>query len=68
MKLKDIFYVFEGPELSDGFPGVAHHVADDVWLDGVALLTYFQLCLVLGGGRQDTVHAGQPNYEVQFYI
>lgn len=39
--LKDIFYVFEGSELSDGFPGVAHHVADDIWLDGVSLLTYF---------------------------
>lgn len=47
MTLKDIVYVFEGPELSDGFPGVAHHVADDLWLDGVAPLTYFQLCLVL---------------------
>ena len=47
MSLKDIFNVFEGSELSDGFPGVSHHVADDLWLDGVTLLTYFQLLLVL---------------------
>lgn len=45
--LKDIFCMFEGPELSDGFPGIAHHVVDDLWLDGVTVLTYFQLCLVL---------------------
>lgn len=39
--------MFEGSELSDGFPGVARHVADDVFLDGVTLLTHFQLCPVL---------------------
>lgn len=47
MTLKDIFHVFGGSELSDGFPGVAHHVVDDLRLNGVTLLTYFQLCLVL---------------------
>lgn len=47
MALKDMFYVFGGSELSDGFPGIAHHVADDLRLNGVPLLTNFQLCLIL---------------------
>lgn len=42
-----MFCVFQGSELSDGFPGVAHHVVDDIRLKGITLLTYFQLCLVL---------------------
>lgn len=45
--IKDIFYVLEGSELSNGFPGVAHHVVDDLWLYGVTVFTYFQLWLVL---------------------
>lgn len=47
MTVKDIFYVFEGSELSNGFPGVAHHVVDELWLYGVTALAYFQFCLVL---------------------
>lgn len=39
--------VFEDSELSDALPGVAHHVADGLWLDGLAALTCFQFCLVL---------------------
>lgn len=39
--------MFQGSELSDSFSGVAYHVVDDLWLDGVTLLTYFQLCFVL---------------------
>lgn len=61
--LKDIFYVFEGPELSDGFPGIAHHVADDLLLDGVTLLTHFQLCLVL---EEDRTPSTIVNQTMQF--
>lgn len=38
---KDIFNVFQGSEFSNAFPSVAHHVADDLWLNGVAPLVYF---------------------------
>ena len=47
MTLKDIFCVFVEPELSDGLPGVAHHVVDHLRLNGFAALAYFQLDLVL---------------------
>lgn len=39
--------VFEDSELSDALPGVAHHVADGLRLDGLAALTCFQFCPVL---------------------
>lgn len=42
-----MFYVFEGSELSDASPGVAHHVADDPRLNWLTALACFQLCLVL---------------------
>lgn len=46
--VKDILAALQGPELCDALPRVAHHVVDDLWLDGVAPLVHFQLCLVLG--------------------
>lgn len=62
MTAKDIFYVFEGSEFSDGFPGVAHHVVDDLWLDGFTLLAYLQLGLVL-----EDIHKrdGEPHRETR---
>lgn len=66
LTLKDIFYIFMGPELSDGFPGIAHHVIDDLWLEGVTLLTHFQLCLILKGGDRTHKHDSQLNHKVQF--
>lgn len=66
MTAKDILYVFEGSELSNGFPGVAHHVVDDLWLNGVTLLAYFQLCLVLEVKNRTHKHDDQPHYEAQF--
>lgn len=39
--------VFEDSEVSDAFPGVAHHVVDGLRLDGLAALTCFQFSLVL---------------------
>lgn len=61
--IKDIFYVFEGSELSNGFPGIAHHVVDDLWLYGVTVFTYFQLWLVLEVKTGNTKHDSQPNYK-----
>lgn len=43
MTVKDMFYFFEGSEVSNGLLGVVHHVLDDLWLNGVTLLAYFQL-------------------------
>lgn len=45
--VKDTVRVFEDSELSDAFPGIPHHVADDLWLNGVTALPQFHLCLVL---------------------
>lgn len=47
VKVKDIFTALQGTELCNTLPCVAHHVVDDLWLDGVAALVHFQLCLVL---------------------
>lgn len=41
--LKDIFHMLQGPELSDFIPAVAHHVADDLRLEGVTPITNLQL-------------------------
>lgn len=49
--------MLEGAELSDGFLGVAHHVADGVLLDGVIPLAHFQLCLVLQVKTEHDGHA-----------
>lgn len=41
LTVKDILYVFQGSEFSNAFPSVTHHVADDLWLNGVTPLVHF---------------------------
>lgn len=66
-QVEDMGGVFEDSELSDAFPGVAHHVADSLRLDGLAALTCFQFCLVLEvkgqtGGGDATSKGVQTRY------
>lgn len=55
--VKDILAALQGPELCDALPRVAHHVVDDLWLDGLAPLVHFQLCLVLGDKDDEKAEA-----------
>ena len=51
--VKDMFLALGLSELCNGLLGVANHVTDGVWLNGIIPLTHFELGVVLGPRREE---------------